>query len=246
MKFFSIAAATASVVILGGCGGSAANTANMSSTANTAEGFWTGTTTAGYASVLLNLEDGQTFGMSVTNGEIRTGLYGAVLGNGSSVRGGSGTDLDFAAHTAWPVTYAGTVVAKKTLTLATSSNVTFTGVYSPAYDVALPVAQLVGSYSGTGIAGFLSASQPMSMTVASNGAITITSTDCIATANAVARSGGKNVFNFRIGFSGAGCGLGDGATTIGELVLDQSVVPPRAYLMSVRDDASDGFFWTGS
>jgi hypothetical protein len=239
MRLNLIVIATVSL-ILNGCGGS------VDYTTNTAEGFWMGTTNTGSTMALVDMDVGQTFGMSTANGEIQNGLYGGVVGIGSDVHGGSGKDFNFTNHTISSITYAGTASIKSALTLSTSSNLSFTGLYRQSYDQPVTVAQIAGTYSGVGIAGVTSTPQSMSVTIGSDGAVTVTGIDCVGTTTMTPRAGGKNVFNVRINFSGGSCVLGDGATTIGVVILDQNVVPARAYIMSVINDASDGFYWTGT
>jgi hypothetical protein len=242
MKIKAIAGTVACVFVLGGCGGGG------DERANTAEGFWTGTTDTGNSAALVVLEDGQTFGLtsSAARDQHFNGLYGSVVGEGTAVRGGSGNDFNFVAHSNSSITYSGTVSAKSTLSVSSASGVNFSGTYVSSYDQAAILAQIVGTYSGSGITGLGGVTQPMPMTIGADGTITFTVANCVGAGNLGLRGGGKNVFNLRMNFSGLGCAIGNGAQTIGIVVRDPSVTPARLYVMSVNEGRSDAFYWTGT
>lgn len=238
MRLNLIAQTMCCALALCGCGGATNNPPN------TAEGFWVGTTSTGDSAALMVLEDGQSFGMASANNVINEGLYGSIVGKGSAVSGGSGKDFNFTAHTVSSITYTGTVSAKSAISASTSSNVTVSGAYRSRYDQLAAPSVIAGTYSGFGVAGVADSTQPIPVTIDASGAITVTGPTCAGTGAALPRPNGKNVFNIRITFTGASCPLGDGATTIGVVVLDQDVTPARIYIMSVVNDSSNAFYWT--
>jgi hypothetical protein len=227
-------------LILGGCGGATEKI-------NTAEGFWIGTDGNGNTAALVVTEDGQSFGISSSGGTINRGIYGSIVDTDSAIRSGSGRDFDFSAHTVSSITYGGTAAAKSALAVNTSSGFSFSGVYRSSYDQTANLAQIAGTYSGSGVAGVAGTTQAMSVTIGADGTVTVTvtGTDCAGTGSAVVSITGKNVFSTRIAFSGSSCALGN-ATTIGVVALDRDVTPARAYVLTVKNDMSDGFFWSGT
>jgi hypothetical protein len=239
MKFSAIARSSCFVLVLAGCGGTTSNTAN------TAEGAWSGTTTNnGNAATLVVLEDGQTFGLASTNAGIAEGFYGSIVGNGGSLKGGSGKDVNFGAHTVTGITWSGSLSAKSSISATTSTGVTIAGSFNANYDQLANIATLATSYNGFGAAAAAGASEAMPVTITSAGVVTITGSTCVGTGTVLARGNGKNVFNIRIGFVGVSCPLGNNATTIGVVFLDQTVSPARLSIMTMTNDAGDGFFWT--
>jgi hypothetical protein len=240
MKLHAIASQVCIAIALAGCGG-----ATTQST-NSAEGFWAGTVSnSGNPAVLAVLEDGQAFGLASNATGVTEGFYGSIVGSDSGLRGGSGRDLTPATQTVTNITWSGSVANKSSIAATTSSGVTFSGAYNAAYDQTSNVANLAGNYSGFGFTGNAGGSQTVAVAIDSNGGLVLSAPLCTASATVVGRGNGKNIFNVRIGFSGATCPLFDGGTTIGVVFVDQSVSPKRLYIMTMANDASDGFFWTG-
>jgi len=240
MKLRAIASSACIAIALAGCGGA------TTQSVNSAEGFWTGTTTNnGNPAALAILEDGQAFGLASTATGIVEGFYGSIVGSGTSLRGGSGKDLNLAALPITGITWSGSVAAKSAITATTSSGVTISGAYNAAYDQTSNIANVAGSYNGFGFPGTAGGSQSIPLTIDSNGGLVITTPLCAGAGTVLGRGNGKNIFNIRIGFTGASCTLASGTTTIGVVFIDQTVSPKRLYIMTMTNDSSDGFFWTG-
>jgi hypothetical protein len=246
MKPSLIAQIMCCVLALGGCGGA-------TSPPNTAEGFWVGTanTGAGDTAALVDLQVGQFFAM-VTNpagNVIKEGLFGSLVGTDSTLSGGSGTDYNFTAHTMSSITSTGTVSAKSAITASTSTGVTVTAAYRPSYDQVPDMSTIAHTYSGYGVAAVAGSTEPIPVSIGLDGTTTVGGTSCTGTGTTIPKpnANGKNVFTITITFAtGTGCLLGDGATTYGILILDQNVTPARAYIMSVINDSSNAFYWTGT
>jgi hypothetical protein len=177
---------------------------------------------------------------------INEGLYGSIVGKNSTLSGGSGKDFNFTAHTISPITSTGTVSAKSTITASTSTNVTVSGAYRSSYDQVADISTIARTYSGFGVAGVTGSTEPIPVSIGTDGTVTVTGATCTGTGTTIPKPNGKNVFNITITFTGASCPLGDGATTFGVVVLDQGVMPARAYIMSVVNDSSNAFYWTGT
>jgi hypothetical protein len=240
MKLHAIASLTCIAVALAGCGG--ATTQSI----NSAEGFWTGTlNTNGNAAALAVLEDGQAFGLATDATGVTEGFYGSIVGSGTGLRGGSGRDLVPATQTVTNITWSGSVAAKSSIAATTSTGVTISGAYNAAYDQTSNIANVAGSYTGVGFTGFAAGTQAVTVAIDSNGGLVLTAPLCTGSATVNGRGNGKNIFNVRIGFSGTTCPLFNGGTTVGVVFVDQSVSPKRVYIMTMANDSSDGFFWTG-
>jgi hypothetical protein len=248
MKPSLIAQMMCCVLALGGCGGATSNPTN------TAEGFWVGTasTGAGDTAALVDLQVGQFFAM-VTNpagNVIKEGLFGSLVGTDSTLSGGSGKDFNFTNSTTSSITSTGTVSAKSTITATTSTGVTVTGAYRSSYDQVPDMSTIARTYSGFGVAGVGGPTEPITVYIGADGTTTVTgATNCAGTGTTIPKpnANGKNVFTITITFAtGTGCRLGDGATTYGIVILDQNVTPARVYIMSVINDSSNAFYWTGT
>jgi hypothetical protein len=247
MKPSLIAQTICCALALGGCGGATSNPPN------TAEGFWVGTTGTGDTAVLVDLEVGQFFAVATSSAGdvIKEGLFGSIVGKDSTLSGGSGKDFNFTSHTISSITSTGTVSAKSSITASTSTGVTISAAYRSSYDQVADMSTIARTYSGFGVAGWAgtgSTTEPIPVYIGADGTTTVTGATCAGTGTTIPKpnANGKNVFNITITFTGASCPLGDGATTYGIVVLDQNVTPARAYIMSVINDSSNAFYWTGT
>jgi hypothetical protein len=126
--------------------------------------------------------------------------------------------------------------------------VTISAAYRSSYDQVADMSTIARTYSGFGVAGVTGSTEPIPVYIGADGTTTVTGATCAGTGTTIPKpnANGKNVFNITITFTGASCPLGDGATTYGIVVLDQNVTPARAYIMSVINDSSNAFYWTGT
>jgi hypothetical protein len=245
MKPSLIAQTICCALALGGCGGATSNPPN------TAEGFWVGTTGTGDTAVLVDLEVGQFFAVATSSAGdvIKEGLFGSIVGKDSTLSGGSGKDFNFTSHTISSIASTGTVSAKSSITASTSTGVTISAAYRSNYDQVADMSTIARTYSGFGVAGVGGPTEPIPVTITLDGTTTVGGTTCTGTGTTIPKpnANGKNVFTITITFAtGTGCRLGDGATTYGIVILDQNVTPARAYIMSVINDSSNAFYWTGT
>ena len=176
-----------------------------------AEGFWTGTTSSGFQVNLLVLENnefwtiggqqsGNTFtvysfsnGGIVSNGANGYTYFKQYNPNYSTVLGyGVGTIV---ANTSISATqYTGTDPATK-VTFAPLPNSNYN------YNKSADINEIVGSWSGTFLNGYAS-----NVSISSSGNIVGTVATCSYTGTLKARASGKNVFDFTI-TNGAGCSV---------------------------------------
>ena len=209
----------------------------------TAEGFWTGTASTGNDVSLAILENGETWGVYSRGSVIVGALYGQTTTSGGTLIG-SGQDFNIPSRTVVPGTYAGSFVAKTSVSVRTSAGGSFTGIYDTDYDAAPSLSALAGTFSGTGVSGG-SPVQNAPVTISSNGAISVPSSlGCSASGTAVPRPSGKNIFNVTVTFNGSNCALGNGTTTAGIAYYD---VPTRQLLvMALNSGKTDGFIYIGA
>jgi hypothetical protein len=230
-------------VALTACGGGGDDAPAVPNTppasVTTAEGFWTGTASTGNDVSLAILENGETWGVYSQGSVIVGALYGQTTTSGSTLSG-SGRDFNIPSRTALPGTYAGSFVAKTSVSVRTSAGGSFTGAYDTDYDAVPSLGAMAGTYTARGI----SVDFP-TVTISSAGAIRASSSGgCLAAGTAVPRPGGKNIFNVTVTFSGSNCTLRATPTTTGIAYYD---APTRQLLvMALNSGKTDGFIYVGA
>ena len=101
-------------------GGGGGNTATPTVANASAEGFWSGISSTGPTVQLAILENGETWGFYTTGSTLVGALYGTTSCSGSSISG-TGQDFNFVSRAVSAGTYSGSVSAKSSLTVTTSS-----------------------------------------------------------------------------------------------------------------------------
>lgn len=238
--------ALAAALVLSACGGGGGdgtttptNTTPTVTTAVSAEGFWTGTSSTGAQVQLAVLEDGTTWGFYTINGALAGALYGNSNVSGTTL---NGSGLDIYGGAIHPGTFTGTVATKNSLNATLSSGVTFPGRYSTAYDQAALLTNLAGTYAGQGLTGATSAIS-IPVTISVGGAISATLPGCSISGTATPRATGKNIFNVQTTFVGNTCPLGNGTVTNGIAFYD--VTSRQVIVMAMNGSKTDGFMYAG-
>ncbi|MES2261336.1 MAG: DUF4214 domain-containing protein [Pseudomonadota bacterium] len=207
----------------------------------TPEGFWSGTASNGAQVRLALLEDGSSWGVYLANNTIAGAIIGSVTVNGSTASG-IASDFNVATRSVTTTRYTGTFTAKNTINITASNGITFAGKYNTAYDQAVSLATVAGTYSGSAITGQFS--QAINVTVSATGAITSAGNGCSASGTATPRASGKNVFDIKVVFSGTNCALGNGTATSGVATYDAQ---SRSLLaLAANGSKSDGFIFIGT
>lgn len=236
--------AMAAALVLSACGGGGGDgtttTTPPATSAVSAEGFWTGTSSKGAQVQVAVLEDGTAWGFYTVSGA----LAGALYGSSSSVVGTtlSGSGLDIYGGAIHPVTFTGTVATKSTLNVTLSSGSTFAGRYSTAYDQAALLSSLAGTYAGWGLTG-ATAARSVPVTISAGGAISATDAGCAISGTATPRATGKNIFNIQATFTGSTCTLGNGTVTSGIAFYDTAT--RQLIVMAMNSSKTDGFMYAG-
>ncbi|MEY8876735.1 MAG: hypothetical protein AB9M60_09535 [Leptothrix sp. (in: b-proteobacteria)] len=237
MKKLAAIAVTAVLTACGG-GGSGGSSGNS---AGAAEGIWSGTFASGTSASFVVLENGDTWGVYVSNGVLVGAANATTTVNGSTF---SGTERFYDLSTGQVTTgsYSGTAAAKSTLTTVDSAGGTsFTGTYVTAYDQPATLSAIAGSFSGTAVVGG-AGSQTASVSIGANGAITVPSSGgCTTTGSITPRASGKNIYNVSLSFSGTGCVLGNGASTTG--IAYYKVTTGQVLLLTLTPDKSTGLMY---
>ena len=224
----------------GGSDNSAVTTVVTPVVTNTAEGFWTTTSSTGMKIQLAILETGETWGFYTSQGILAGALYGNTTTNGTSL---SGQGLDFYNGIVEAGTYVGTFSPKSTINVTTTGGGKLTGTYSTAYEQPATLANLAGTYSGYGVTGKTTA-QSIPVTISTTGSITAGNVSCSISGTASPRASGKNIFDIRVTFAGSLCAMGNGTVTNGIAYYDTS--SRQVLVLALNSAKSDGFVYSGN
>lgn len=239
----SVGLLTVSSLVLTACGGGGGDSGGSSTpVANLdVQGFWGGTSSAGYDQAAVILENGELYNIFSRNGLAYGIDYGVLSVSGSSFSGNI-SEFYIPTNQVFAGTTTGTFTPKSVISGAVSfasGNGTFSGTYGTAYDTPATLAALTGNYVGNYYTGV-----PVTMAISSTGVIIGTSTNCSFSGTATPRPTGKNVYNVSLTFTGVQCAPGAGsASGIGVL----NVVGSSTYLYTAGLNAgkTNGFFWIG-
>jgi hypothetical protein len=242
-KFFKVSVLSFTVFILAACGGGGGGSGGGASTptsAGTAEGLWTGTTSNGYGVSVLVLENAETWGIYYSGNTIWGALNGVSTGSGTAFRA-TGTDFYFATREAVQSTYTGTVNPGVSISAtSTGSGLTANLIYNNSYNTPATLANIAGNYVGWGITRDTQA-QNLSFQVNSAGVMTGSVPGCSVSGTILPRASGKNVFNVSSTFTGNLCALGNGTTTTGVATLDSSSGVNRLFILTLNAGKTDGY-----
>lgn len=206
MRSYQIAAVASSLVGLVGCGGGGSG--DQPGGAPTAQGLYIGSTNTNRVATALVLSDGSTYVLysAVGNPNVIAGVgLATVSTSASEFRGQDGRDFNFEGLGVLNATFAGTYVAKRSISGAVfypHSSVVFGGTYSSDYEVKPSLATIAGTYTGqvASPAGVQSAT----FTIANTGTVSGSASGCVATGQFVPRADG-NAYNATITFGAAPC-----------------------------------------
>lgn len=161
MKKSFLVVCTAAFAV-GGCGGGGgggdSGGSNPPAAVTPAEGMWTGTTSSNRTVNGFVLDDGSywvLYTAANNSNVIADGVQGSSTSNNGNFTSTDARDFNLEGLGILPATISGTYFAKQSLggvinypTL--SQNVTFTSSYNSSYDAATSLADLAGTYTGTG------------------------------------------------------------------------------------------------
>lgn len=242
-SILSVAFLAITSVVITACGGGGGGSGGASTPVTNLDpqGFWGGTSSAGYDISAVVLENGELYNIFSRNG-IAYGIDYGVLSVSGSTFSGNISEFYIPTNQVFAGTTTGTFTPKSIISGSVSfaaGNGTFSGTYGTAYDTPATLAALTGNYVGNYYTG-----APVTMAISSTGAITGTSTNCSFSGTAIPRPTGKNVYNVTLTFTGTQCAPGAGnASGIGVL----NVVGSSTYLYTagLNSGKTNGFFWIG-
>lgn len=208
------AIAIASLALLTACGGGGGGSA----VTGTPEGVYEGNTSTNSYFNTIVLENNLYYTIYGTLSGNVFGVQGLIIGTGTANNGNfSSTNLkDFASN---GTSVTGTLSASYVPNVnfngsvsSGSSTVTFTAA-PPAnsnynYNTATTPSNIVGAWSLTTLTG-----APVSLTIASGGAYTATSSGCSFSGNFTPRASGKNVYDVSVNFGPSPCLLPNQSAT---------------------------------
>jgi len=220
----------------GGGGGTSTPVANSDP-----QGFWGGTSSAGFDQAAVILETGELYNI-FSRGGIAYGIdYGTLTVSGTTFSG-SLSEFYIPTNQVFVGTTTGTFTPKSVIAGSVSfpaGTGTFSGTYGTAYDTPATQAALTGNYVGNYYTG-----APVTMAISSTGAVLGTSTNCSFSGTATPRPSGKNVYNVSLTFTGTQCAPGAGAAS-GIAVLNIVGGTTYLYTAGLNTGKTNGFFWIG-
>ncbi len=218
------------MVLLAGCGGGGGGgepAAGVAVAGNTAEGYWSGRTSAGTFADVLILEDGSTWGVYTDAVQLRGAVQGTSRGDESRFSA-TLTEYSFSDNLAPAFVFSGTVRPRSRIEATTSSGRGLFLDYRTGYDQPASPEVLAGRYQFDG---------DTVVSIDTAGTLNWTaSADCTLTGSASPRPSGKNVFNLALTYVGPGCSHGNGTRITGVAHLDVSTTPARLVALGLRDD----------
>lgn len=224
--------------VLTACGGGGGTDAVV----NTAEGYWSGPTSNGSNVSLAILENGDAWGIYSSGSTIYGALNGTASGNGT-VFSASGKNFDFTAGTVGAGSFTGTVAQKSAINATANIGSTVSLTYQADYDKPASLANLAGSYAGSGRTGLHTFTG--NLTINASGSFTAADGGCTTSGSLAPRASGKNIFNFSATFVGV-CVLPSNTTVNGVAYLDTTVTPNRVLVLGLNSDKSDGVVILGT
>lgn len=207
-------------ILVGGCGGGGGGGSSAPpAVVSTAEGMWTGTTSSNRTVNGFVLDDGTywvLYSAANNSNTIAGGVQGSSTSNNGNFTSTNAKDFNLEGLGILNATISGSYFAKQSLnglinypTLA--QNVTFTSTYNASYDATASLANLAGTYTGTG--AVVGGTETATLTITAAGAVTGNGVSgCQFSGTATPRSKG-NVYNLSITFGGGVCSNGTNTVT---------------------------------
>lgn len=196
-------------------------------------------TSTGYNAGVVVLENGETWGLYTSGNTVYGALYGTSTGSGSTFSA-SGSDFNLQRWAVTPGSLNGTVVPQSTIRAISGGGTTVNLTYDPSYNTPATQAAVAGSYTVNGISATARADN-ITMTISSTGVLSVPGNGCNASGTVTPRSGGKNVYNISVVFTGNNCALGNGGTASGIFILDGTL----ALSLALTPNKQDGFIAFG-
>lgn len=242
-QFLKVFVLSITVFTLAACGGGGDSSSSNSTPITSADpqGFWGGTSSAGFDQSAVILETGEIYNI-FSRGGLAYGVdYGSLTVSGNSFTGRI-AEFYIPTNQVFNGSIAGTFTPKSsiggTVTFPAGTG-TFSATYSATYDIPATAAAITGNYIGNYYTG-----APVTMAISSTGIINGTSNNCSFSGSAVPRPSGKNVYNVTLNFTGTQCEPGAGSAS-GIAVLNVVGSSTFIYTAGLNPGRTNGFFWIG-
>jgi hypothetical protein len=205
-----------------------------------AEGYWSGTSSAGTTIHLAVLENGESWGIyTSTQGSFVSGaLQGQTQTEGAELTG-TGRNYSFSTEGFSTGTLKAQVRTKTSLVTNSLAGFSATLAYNSGYDARATLADLAGRYLIFGRSG-RDLIIPSHVDINAQGVFSNLENGCTRMGSLTPRASGKNIYNMTVSFSGACTSFASGTRLQGIAFLDKSVTPHRLRSLSLNGDKSDG------
>lgn len=247
-----------STLLLAACGGggggsdatptpaSSSSSSSSVSTVDTVEGYWTGTTSDLRTVYGLMLND-KTFWVlySLPNNSqiIAGGVQGNYNASNGTLTSSNSKDYNFEGAGVSSNTVSATYTPKQklngTIAFRTMTS-TFTSQYNADYEKTATLASIVGNYTGKSSA---SATEVLTLNLASTGALTGSGTSGCSFSGTVSPRSKGNVYDVSAKFNGSPCAAGYGSVS-GIIYYDAA--SKRLYSAMLDSGRSSGFIFLGT
>jgi hypothetical protein len=250
----SLAPALLTLILLAACGGGGGAADQPSGSGGgteikgpqSAEGYWSGTSSTGTSVHLAILENGESWGIyTSTQGTFVSGaLQGQTQTDGAEMTG-SGRTYSFATEGFSTGSLKAQVKTKSTLVTNSLAGFSASLTYNAGYDARATLSDLTGRYLIFGRSD-RDIIIPNHVDINSQGVFSNLENGCTRFGQLTPRASGKNIFNMTVTFSGACTSFASGTLLQGIAFLDKSVTPHRLRSLSLNAEKTDGMVLIGT
>lgn len=250
----SLTPALLTLILLAACGGGGGAADQPSGSggsteikgSQSAEGYWSGTSSTGTSIHMAILENGESWGIyTSTQGTFVSGaLQGQTQTDGAEMTG-SGRTYSFATEGFSTGSLKAQVKTKSTLVTNSLVGFSATLIYNAGYDARATLADLTGRYLIFGRSD-RDIIIPSHVDINTQGVFSNLENGCTRLGQLTPRASGKNIFDMTVTFSGACTSFASGTRLQGIAFLDKSVTPHRLRSLSLNAEKTDGMVIIGT
>jgi hypothetical protein len=239
------AMACATAFVLAACGGGGGGSGAGVDTTAQAQGFYNGTTSTGRNFIGVVTAEGRLYALYSQVNDTLGLIAGVVVANGSATdnvyRSSTARDFNFELPASTVGSITANVSSQQSLngTASAGGNAfTFEAAYETDYELTPSLGTVAGTYTGEVVAA--AGQESSTVTIASNGSLTATSSGGCSANGSVAVASSGNLYTVRLDF-GNGC-LAQGQTFRGHAVYDDGL------LIAIATDSglTDGVLFLGN
>jgi hypothetical protein len=211
-----------------------------------AEGYWSGTSSTGTSIHLAVLENGESWGIyTSTQGSSVLGAIQGQTQTEGAVLTGSGRTYSFTSEGFSTGSLKAQVKTKNSLVANSFAGFSATLAYNAGYDVRATLSDLAGRYLIFGRSD-RDIIIPSHVDISMQGEFSNFENGCTRVGQYTPRASGKNIYNFTVSFSGTCTSFASGTRLQGIAFLDKSVIPHRLRSLSLNAEKTDGMVIIGT